>query len=880
MQSAFNGGEVSPDVWARTSYDKYDSSLKTMLNFYPRFCGGATNRAGTEFIAEVKDSDTSTRLIPFQFSAEQAYIIEAGDKYFRYYKDGGQIINTSANASDWVTATSYTADTPIVSSSVVYRCILAHTSDDTNKPATGASWETYWVQSDVVETTNTYSEDDLSTVKTAQSADTLFLCHSSYKPKALTRSSHYNWSFSDYNFENGPFRTTNITDTTITPSATTGDITLTASSSIFTANHVGSLFQISHDVTGQVLNLEYKATTTSSSIKCKGTWSIVTHGTWHGIVKIERSIDDGVTFETLRSYSGDEDINVSESGTTDVLTYLRITYTHTSGTCYIDLNAYSYQSNGVVKITGVTTGTSATATVQTDLAFTTATTDWAMGAWNEEYGYPSCCQFFQNRLAFAGSTKDPLTIWFSQIGDYPNFLVNYPIEDDDAITAPLVSSGVNLIRSMLSLGYMICFTGGGLWKVGTGSESTALTPSTVRATQQDYIGASTLSPLAVNTQILCCNEMGTTVNGFGYNAVSDAYQGTDLGVLVGHLFRHHEIVDWAYAQAPDSVIWAVRDDGVLLSFSYLPEQKVWAWARHTTDGYFESVASIPGDKYTEVWFIVKRKVNGVYKRYVERLADRNVSTEPEDQHFVDSGLTYNNPKEIIGATQASPVVLTVVGHGYSAGDYIDISDMTGMTELNGYRYKVGTVTDDTIELLDMDEDTNIDGTEYSEYEDSGYTRKCVQTVSGLDHLEGKTVSILADGSVDTPQEVVDGSITLTDLASRIHIGLGYTCEMETLNIDYPLTDGTAQGRIKRIANVTVRLEDTAGGSIGINGSDNLQTIKFALGDVWSKAPDLYTGDKSLNPISSWSADARITIQQTDPLPITVLAIMAEVQIGA
>ena len=139
--------------------------------------------------------------------------------------------------------------------------------------------------------------------------------------------------------------------------------------------------------------------------------------------------------------------------------------------------------------------------------------------------------------------------------------------------------------------------------------------------------------------------MGTTVNGFGYNAVSDAYQGTDLGVLVGHLFRHHEIVDWSYAQAPDSVIWAVRDDGVLLSFSYLPEQKVWAWARHTTDGYFESVASIPGDKYTEVWFIVKRKINGVYKRYVERLADRNVSTEPEDQHFIDSGLTYDNQKK-------------------------------------------------------------------------------------------------------------------------------------------------------------------------------------------------------------------------------------------
>jgi hypothetical protein len=828
LQASFAGGEVSPDIYGRTDLAKYSVAAKTMKNFYPHFFGGASNRPGTMFVTEVKDSSKKVKLLPFQFSVEQAYIIEAGENYFRYIKDGGQIINGST----------------------------------------------------IVETTTTYAENDLFNLKTAQSADVLYICNSGYKPKTLTRSSHYNWTFADFGYKSGPFRTQNSTDTTITPSAVTGTgITLTASSSIFESGHVGSLFQISHDVTGQSLNLTYSAATTSDSIKCNGDWSFVTHGTWKGTVELQRSKDNGSTWQTIRTYSSNDDFNPEVSGNTDELVLLRINYTYTSGTCYINLNAYSFVMDGVVKITAVTSGTVATADVITDLAFTTATKDWAEGAWSTKNGYPFCTKFYQNRLGFAATTKDPLTLWLSQIGDYPNFLIHPTVEDDDAITAPLVSQGVNSIRSMVSLSNMLAFTAGGEWKIGTGSESSALTSNTVRAVQQGYRGSSTLEPLIIGDRVLYCQEMGSVVRDFGYSITDDAYKGDDLTLLARHLFRNFSIVDWCFQQEPDGIIWAVRSDGVLLSFTYIKEQDVWAWAEHVTDGEFESVAAIPGSDYTEVYFVVKREINGSVKRYIEKLMPRMVSTDPRDQFFVDCGLSYDNPITITGVTQASPIVITAASHGLSAGNYVDISDVVGMTELNGMRYKVGIVTTNTFTLLNMDDDSNIDGTSYTAYKSSGYVRKCVTTVSGLSHLEGEAVTILADGSVSPSQVVSGGSITLDDYASRIHVGLGYTCDLETLNVDIPMKDGTTQNRKKHINAVTVKFENSYGGYIGINNSDNLEGIEPTLALIMGKPGSLVTGNKKVQPYAEWSDTATVFIRQSDPLPMTVLTVMPEVELG-
>jgi hypothetical protein len=834
-QSSFANGEVSFDMWGRDDYAKYFVSAKTMENFIPLPYGGAQNRPGTMFVAEVKDSSKKVKLLPFQFSVEQAYIIEAGENYFRYYKDGGQIINGST----------------------------------------------------IVETTTTYTEDYLFNLKTAQSADTLYLCNSSYKPKTLTRTSHYDWIFEDFNYTGGPFRDQNVTDTTITPSGVTGDITLTASSNIFTADQIGSLFQISHDVTDQYVNAVIGATGASSSIKCKGSWSLVTYGSWDGILKLQWSKDSGVTWQTIRSYASDDDNNINDSGETDDLVLLRVYFEQQGAACKVDLNAYSFVNDGIVKITGVTSGTVATATVLTDtsennigLAFATATKDWAEGSWSTKNGYPSCVKFFQNRLGFAGSVKDPLTLWLSQTGDYPNFIVNTPTEDSDAITAPLVSEGVNSIRSMVSIGNMIAFTAGGTWKIGTGSETASLTPTTIRALQQGYIGSSILNPIVIGSRILYCQEMGSTVRDIGYTLTDDVYKGDDLTMLARHLFKNHKIVDWAFQQEPDGIVWAVREDGVLLSFTYNKEQDVYAWARHNTEGYFESVAAIPGNGYTEVYFVVKREINGVTKRFIEKLMPRMISADPRDQFFVDCGLSYDNPISITGATKANPIVITAIGHGLSNGDYVDFSDIKGMTQLNGFRGKVANKTTDTFELVNMDDDTNIDGTSYIAYKSGGYVRKATLTIaSGLEHLEGETVTILADGSVNSKQVVTDGSITLDDYASRVHVGLGYECNLETLNIDFPMSDGTIQGRTKSIKNVTVRFENTYGGFVGINGDDNLEIIEQNLSETYGKPAELFTGDKKVSPYTDFETNATVYIRQSDPLPMTVLSIMSEVEIG-
>jgi hypothetical protein len=886
-QSSFAGGEVAPAMWGRDDYKKYESSAKTMYNFFPHPIGGASNRPGTYLVEEVKNSAKKVKLLPFQFSVEQAYITEAGENYFRYYKDGGQIVRTVAITDAWALATAYVVDDAVDNGGLVYRCISAHTSAAGDEPGVGATWATKWVQSAIVETTTTYAESKLFGLKTAQSADTMYISHNDYTPSTLTRSSHYKWTFGAFDYKNGPFRTPNSTATTITPSATTGNITLTASTSIFDSDHVGSLWQISHDVTGQVVNITFSSTTNSSSIKCKGDWSLVTHGTWTGTLTLQKSTDGGSTWYTIRSYTSTNDANVEDSGETDELVLLRLGYTHTGGSCGVDLNAHSFVMDGVVDITGYTSGTVVNATVINELAYNTATKDWAEGSWSTKNGFPACVKFYQNRVGFAGSVTDPLTLWLSKVGDYPNFLSSVPVKDDDAITAPLVSQGVNSIRSIVSIGNLLAFTAGGEWKIGTGSESTALTPTSTRAVQQGYRGTSTLEPLIIGDRILYCQEMGSTVRDFGYSLTDDVYKGDDLTMLARHLFRNYEIVDWAYQQEPDGIIWAVRDDGILLSFTYIKEQDVWGWAQHETDGYFESVAAIPGADYTEVYFVVRRTIGGATKRFIERLAPRMVSTDPRDQFFVDCGLTYDGvykadgtTKRIItGATKASPVVITSTAHELNNGDYVDISDVTGMTELNGNRYKVANKTADTFELTNMDDDTDIDGTAFTTFISGGYIRKAVITVSGLSHLEGETVTILADGTVDASQAVSSGSITLTDYASRVHVGLGYTSDLETLNLDFPMKDGTIQGRMKCVRRVTPRLEKSYGGYVGINGSDNLEPIEYALSDTWGKPADLFTGDVKTTPFSAFNTDATIFIRQSDPLPITVLCLMAEVELG-
>ena len=920
MQNSFTGGEFAPNIDARQDIQKYSTGLKTMKNFYVKPQGAATNRPGTYFVAESKDSANKCRVVSFVFSESIAYVLEFGNYYVRFYRDNGQIVKSTADA--WVTATSYVVGDYVLENSLIYRCTTAHTSSSTDEPGTGTSWATYWTQSAIYEVVTPYTSDELDDLKFAQSADVLYIVHPDHVPKTLTRTSDTSWTIADLAYKLGPFAPINLTDTTVTPSDVTGSITLTASSDIFESGHVGSLFKLEQDLEAQTisdsfstssvissastskikstyssgytytitytmtvsgtfagatitlytsrnnsswtatltetaagtytatsvvsnsyhyeyayaiitgttsgtctvsLNRSYRSLSTtvtattkvanySDTVRGMGTWSVTTHGNLTGVLHLEKSTDEGVTWKKMRQYSLATD-NISDSDTEeDEMVMLRLKlYSVSSGTCYYDLTIEPYTATGIVEITAVTSGTVATATVKQAIGSTDSTDLWYYGAWSDVRGYPSTVIFYQNRLVFASTSYEPQTLWGSTTGDYVNFGVSFTVEDDDAITTPLVSEKVNAIKSLKGLSQIVGLTAGGYWVIGSGGDS-AWTPSNQSANAQGFYGASSLNPVIIGNHILFAGAKGSSVFDMGYSIQSYSYEATYITLYAGHLFENRTITEWAYAQDPNSIVWCVGSDGMLLGLTYLADQQVAGWHRHETDGTFESVCVIPGDGYDQVWFVVNRTIDGETKRYIEYMAPRTTDAtystnddgeyvviyQPEDQYFVDCGLTY---------------------------------------------------TSDT----------------------------AATTFTGLDHLEGKTVSILADGNVHPAKTVSGGSVTLDHSAKVVHIGLPYTCDLETMNVEFQAKDGTIQSRNKRISKATIRFEQSRGAWAGTT-FNKLYEIKMRSNEAYGDPVALFTGDKDMPTISGSGIKGRVCIRSTDPLPITVLAIISEVQL--
>jgi hypothetical protein len=405
--------------------------------------------------------------------------------------------------------------------------------------------------------------------------------------------------------------------------------------------------------------------------------------------------------------------------------------------------------------------------------------------------------FFEQRLILGGTNNQPQTVWTSQTGIFNNFAEANPLKDSDGIEATIVSRQVNEIRHFVPLQDLIIFTAGAEWKMTHGSTADALTPTSIQFKVQGYRGSSHVPPLVVGDTVLYLQRGGRIVRDLAYDLMSDAYKGSNLIVLADHLTRNNKIVSWAYQQNPYSVVWCVRDDGVLLGLTYMREHEVWAWHRHETDGKFLDVCVLEGDDADECYFLVAREINGETKYYIEKLAERMENDELKNAWIVDCGLRYE------GAAAA--------------------------------------------------------------------------TISGLSHLEGKELAGLADGSPLPPLTVENGAVTLPRAASLVTLGLPYTSDLETLNIDLNAAE-TMQGRKKNIAAVTLRFENALGGFVG-SDEDGLVEIKPPLPALWGEALSLRTDDYRISIPPAWNTNGRILFRQTQPLPVTILAVIPEVKIG-
>jgi len=365
--------------------------------------------------------------------------------------------------------------------------------------------------------------------------------------------------------------------------------------------------------------------------------------------------------------------------------------------------------------------------------------------------------------------------------------------NDDPLTFQLATNQVNRIRHLVSLKNLLVLTSGAEFQV-TGGDG-PLTPSSVLVKTEGYRGASPVEPLVIGETVLFVQEKGERVRDFAYRYESDAWTGADLTLAARHLFERKRITSWDYAQNPFGLVWVVREDGALLSLTYLREHGVTAWARHdTAHGFFESVAVVPEEGEDGVYFAVRREIGGRTVRLIERLSPRLFDT-PEEAFFVDCGTTWSG----------APVT----------------------------------------------------------------------KLTGLDHLEGMEVALLADGDSHPRRTVVDGSVTLGHPASRVHAGLPLTADLAAL----PLTlNGEGLGRVKKVTKVTVRVEASRGLLAG-PAFDELTELKQRSSEPWGAPITPMTGEVELLTTGGWSPTGAICLRQAEPLPLIVQALIPEVTQG-
>lgn len=648
LQPSFSGGVVAPALWSRTDLAKYATSLRTAKNFYVHAHGGASNRQGTEFIAAAKYADKACRLVPFEFSLEQAYVLEMGEGYVRIFQNGVPVQATT----NWATGTDYGTGDNVYHAGYTsggyhyqggtFKCLAPHTSGDF---VTDILTNSFWVWVSGFETATPYLEADLPELKFAQSADVLFITHPKYCPRMLVRYADKNWALETFSFSNGPFMPSNITKAqTLTVSATTGTgKTLTAASALFDTStpskHIGSLWQLRHNIAGQRVSKAFTAAASSTSIRCGKTWRFITGGTWTGSIDIEKSIDGGSTWTIIRGFSGTNDLNINTYGDVDEPCLVRATSpAFTSGTCTANLTSDAYEHTGIVKITAVASSTSATCDVLTEVGATTAVWDWSEGSWSDFRGWPRAVTFHEDRLCFAGTNSEPQTTWTTKTGNYTDFGRSVPLVDSDGISVNLSARKMSGIKHLISLNGMAAMTSATEWSIGY---DTNLTPTNTPQKCAGYNGCSDVAPVMVGDRVLYFSPMGSMLKDMAFSLETNGFKSDDMTIMASHLFNGYSIVDMAYQQEPDKLLWCVRSDGKLLTMTYMREQEVFAWTEHNTDGEFESVCSIPGDGYNEVWFVVKRTIGGATVRYIERLAQRMTSTDPAKQVFLDCCKVYD-----------------------------------------------------------------------------------------------------------------------------------------------------------------------------------------------------------------------------------------------
>jgi len=606
-------------------------------------------------LLEVSEPDNTVRMVPFTYSSSISYELAFGPNYAKAYYNGASL------------------------------------SGDT-----------------LAEIGTPYLAEHIFELQFKQIADTMWITHPSYPPAKLTRTSATTFALTVIPFTNGPFLTRNdisegdgvTLECSVTAKAAEG--ILTASSAMFTEDHIGALFKLTHPRTLTTVTDTGTATThVSTAMFIKGTYSFITHGTWTGTIKLQRN-ETGLSgdWEDYRTYVGVGDKNISFSGTEELDNVQYRMWIEAGATGFsAELSGSDSTWSGIVRIDSIVSTKKAIVTVLSTLDSTTATTRWYEGAWSYAQGFSVSVTFFEERCCYAGNGYS----WQSGTGDYEDF--EEGINDADSFTLRIPTT--NEIKWIDSVESLLVGTSGDEYLIYSGTLGEPLTPTKFSVKKQTSYGSSAIQSLQVNDTILFIDRVGRKTRELVYSDTVEKYVAPDLTALAEHITKSG-IVSWAFQRNPDSIVWCVLADGTLLSITYEREQDVVAWAKHPMDGLVQSVSVIPGLTEDEVWLSVTRTVGGVDATYIERMAPRTFATKA-DAFFVDAGITYSGvaATTITGLTHLTGETVEVHADGIDIGT--KVVSATGTITLSTAASKVQAGLPHTYKLQPMRLDITTQG---------------------------------------------------------------------------------------------------------------------------------------------------------------------------
>ncbi len=689
-----------------------------------------------------------------------------------------------------------------------------------------------------VEIQSPWLSGNLDNIRYDQSADIVFVdCNGVAPYKIERRGSGRSWSVVKYEPLNGPFLTGRTSQARLSVAQKRGNTRLLSDVPFFKPTQVGSLFEITHDGQSSEWALGNKDAVTDT-IEVTGIHETTTttderyigysaSGTYSGEITIERSFDgpdfgfkevnptfisggDGVdtgTF-TIPIYDTDDNITVW---------YRARMSEWSSGNAIINSTYQSGSKTGRCRITKYNNSQSVDVEVFDSFSDTGSSEEWREGAWSGRRGYPTAVSLHEGRLGHAGQAQ----IWMSVSDDYENF--DDSLEGESApISRTLGSGPVDTIQYLLSTLRLIAGTTGSEIAIKSSSLDETLTPTNTAANAFSTQGSSKLRAVKLDNKGIFTQRSRQKLHMFGFGVTQEAYNDYDtveLTILTPDMLKAG-VRSIAIQRQPDTRIHCALDDGTVAILTYEPKEEVLAWSKWTTDGEVERCMTLPGVEEDQVFYHVKRTINGETKRYLEQWAFESACQG-------DTGLSWLADCAISNTDTGSRSTISVP---HLAG-----KSVTGWANDTGQGNSYGK---------DLTPD------------DTGGDQQLL--------------------SIDT-----GGDLTLTDSGLKhVVVGLPYESNFKSTKLAYAARGATAMTLMKRVNALALILHQTHNNAIFAGGdSGHLDPLPRVFDDgAEVDADKIYPElDKYAYPFDGeWDEDSRLHVRGKAPRPATVMAVLPKV----